>query len=321
MDRPLASGAIDAMTVQDITVGSAGGAHAGFEASPRDYYDLLKPRVMSLVVFTAFAGLVLAPGSIHPVLAIFSLLAIAIGAGASGALNMGLDADIDAVMGRTASRPVPSGRVSRDSAMAFGTMLAAGSVLLLSFTANWTAAALLALTIAFYVIVYTVWLKRRTAQNIVIGGAAGALPPVVGWAAVTGGVSLEPLVMFAIIFLWTPAHFWALAILKRDDYARAGVPMLPVVASAASTNAHILVYAVLTALSGLVPTVLGYASVGYAVVAALLGGWLVARSVILSRASGADVRPAAGRLFGVSIIYLFALFGALLADRAIAALI
>lgn len=285
--------------------------------SPRDYFELLKPRVMSLVVFTAFAGMVLAPGHVHPVLALVSLIAIAVGAGASGALNMGLDADIDARMGRTRLRPVPSGRVERSSAMAFGAILAVGSVLLLSLSANWLAAVLLALTILVYVVVYTMWLKRRTAQNIVIGGAAGALPPVVGWAAATGGVALEPLVLFLIIFLWTPAHFWALAILKRDDYARARVPMLPVVASPAATNAQILVYAVLTALSGLLPAALGHASAAYALVAAGLGGWLVVGAVVLVRAPAEAVRPAAGRLFGVSIVYLFALFAALLADRAL----
>ena len=202
------------------------------DPSPRDFVELLKPRVMSLVVFTALAGMILAPGTLHPVLALLSLAAIAVGAGASGALNMVLDADIDALMSRTARRPLPSGRISPDDALAFGAILAAGSVMVLAFASNWLAAGLLALTILFYVVVYTVVLKRRTAQNIVIGGAAGALPPVVGWAAISGSVSLAPVVMFLIIFLWTPAHFWALAILKRDEYARAGVPMLPVVATA-----------------------------------------------------------------------------------------
>lgn len=291
------------------------------DASPRDFVDLLKPRVMSLVVFTAFAGMALAPGVLHPALSAIALFAIAVGAGASGALNMAYDADIDAVMSRTRSRPVPAGRVSRESALAFGAMLAGGSVILLGSAANWFAAALLALTIGFYVGVYTLWLKRRTAQNIVIGGAAGALPPVVGWAAVTGHVAWEPIVLFAIIFLWTPAHFWALAILKRDDYARAGVPMLPVVATPAATRRQILLYAVLTAVAGVSPAVLGYSGIGYGVVAALLGGWLVHRSVVLLTASAVDERRAAGKLFGVSILYLFALFGALLADRLIGALV
>jgi protoheme IX farnesyltransferase len=291
------------------------------DASPRDYVDLLKPRVMSLVVFTAFAGMALAPGALHPALAAIALFAIAVGAGASGALNMAYDSDIDAVMSRTRTRPVPAGRVSRESALAFGAMLAGGSVILLGMAANWMAAGLLALTIGFYVGIYTLWLKRRTAQNIVIGGAAGALPPVVGWAAVTGGIALEPLVLFLIIFLWTPAHFWALAILKRDDYARAGVPMLPVVASERSTRLQILLYAVLTAIAGPLPTLLGTAGIGYAIVAAGLGAWLVHRSVVLLNATPETERPAAGKLFGVSILYLFALFGALLADRLIGTLL
>jgi protoheme IX farnesyltransferase len=290
-------------------------------ASPKDYFDLLKPRVMSLVVFTAFVGMVLAPGFIHPVLAVISLAAIAVGAGASGALNMALDSDIDAVMGRTARRPIPSGRVTREAATGFGTMLAAGSVLLLAFASSYLAAGLLAFTILFYVVVYTLWLKRRTPQNIVIGGAAGALPPVVAWAAVTGGVALEPLVLFLIIFLWTPPHFWALAILKRDEYARAGVPMMPVVRSAEETRLQILGYAVLTALSGLLPTVLGYTGPAYAVVAASLGVWFVWRAERLRRAGDGEERRLAGRLFGVSIVYLFALFGALLADHALAGVI
>ena len=304
--------------------GNAAGAAAlteavSDEATWRDFADLLKPRVMSLVVFTAFAGLILAPGTLHPVLALTALVAIAVGAGASGALNMALDADIDAVMRRTATRPVPSGKVGREEAMAFGCILSVLSVMVLGLVANWLAASLLALTIAFYVVVYTMVLKRRTAQNIVIGGAAGALPPVVGWAAVSPQMALEPWVMFAIIFLWTPAHFWALAILKREDYARAGVPMLPVVASARATHFNIAVYAGLTALAGLLPTVLGYASLGYGTVAALLGGWLVARSVALWRSR--EERPAAGKLFAASIVYLFALFGALLADRLISVLL
>ncbi|MCF3933507.1 heme o synthase [Acuticoccus sp. M5D2P5] len=301
------------MTIRD----SEAAAIVLSEASPNDFVELLKPRVMSLVVFTAFVGMVLAPGSVHPVLAAISLFAIAVGAGASGALNMGFDSDIDSVMSRTALRPVPSGRVSRDAALSFGGMLALGSVVVLGMASNWTAAALLTVTIGFYIGIYTLWLKRRTPQNIVIGGAAGALPPVVAWAAVTGSVALEPIILFVIIFLWTPAHFWALAILKRDDYARAGVPMLPVVASKAATRAQILLYAVLTAISGILPTVLGYAGLFYAVVAVGLGAWLVQRALILRKSDDASERGDAGRLFGVSIVYLFALFGALLADRAL----
>jgi len=290
-------------------------------ASPRDYFDLLKPRVMSLVVFTAFAGMVLAPGEMHPVLAAVALLAIAVGAGASGALNMALDFDVDAVMSRTSRRPIPAGRVARDEAIGFGVILSLFSVILLAFASNYLAAGLLAFTIFFYVVIYTVGLKRRTPQNIVIGGAAGALPPVVAWAAVTGTVTVEPLVLFLIIFLWTPPHFWALAILKRDDYARAGIPMLPVVASRTSTRRQILVYAVLTALSGLLPSALGFASLGYGIVAALLGAWFVAGAESLRRAGEADERRLAGKLFGASILYLFAVFGALLADSAIGGLV
>ena len=290
-------------------------------AGPRDFYELLKPRVMSLVIFTAFAGMALAPGMMNPVLAAIALVSIAVGAGAAGALNMAFDADIDAVMSRTSERPIPSGRVGREAAIIFGVMLSVGSVMLLGFAANYVAAALLATTIVFYVGVYTLWLKRRTPQNIVIGGAAGALPPVVAWAAVTGSVAMEPIVLFGIIFLWTPPHFWALAILKRDDYARAGIPMLPVVASAATTRAQILIYAVLTALSGLLPFALGFASVAYAAVAVGLGAWFVARAEMLRRATADVERRCAGKVFGVSIVYLFALFGALIADRAVASLI
>ncbi|MEM0908679.1 MAG: heme o synthase [Pseudomonadota bacterium] len=282
---------------------------------PRDFYDLMKPRVMALVIFTALAGALLAPGSLHPVLIALSLCAIAIGAGASGALNMVFDADIDAVMSRTRTRPVPSGRVSRNDAMAFGTILSAGSVLVLSLTANYLAAGLLAFTIFFYAVIYTLVLKRRTAQNIVIGGAAGALPPVVAWAAVTGTVTLEPIIMFIIIFLWTPAHFWALAILKRDEYARANIPMLPVVATARETRWQILIYAVLTGLSGLLPTIFGFASLAFGAVALGLGGWFIQRSWRLLKADEATERAEAGRLFGVSIVYLFALFGALMVDH------
>ncbi|GAB5374285.1 MAG: heme o synthase [Acuticoccus sp.] len=288
---------------------------------PRDFYDLLKPRVMSLVVFTALAGVLLAPGSIHPILALLSLGAIAVGAGASGALNMVFDADIDAVMTRTRTRPLPSGRVQREDALAFGAILSAGSVMVLGFASNWLAAGLLAFTIFFYVGVYTLFLKRRTAQNIVIGGAAGALPPVVGWAAVAGSVSLEPIVLFAIIFLWTPAHFWALAILKRDEYARAGVPMLPVVASAGHTRRQIVLYAVLTALAGPLPAVLGFASPVYGAIAVVLGLWQAWCALALLKATSETERRNAGRLFGVSILYLFALFGALMADHLIAAVL
>jgi protoheme IX farnesyltransferase len=210
-----------------------------------DFVALMKPRVMSLVVFTALVGLVVAPGDLHPALAVIALIAIAVGAGASGALNMWFDADIDARMTRTAGRPIPRGRVTPEEAFTFGMVLAVGSVLTLGVLVNWVAGALLALTIAFYILVYTMWLKRRTPQNIVIGGAAGAFPPMIGWAAVTGGISIESIVMFAIIFMWTPPHFWALALLRSGDYARAGVPMLPVVAGEEETRRQIVIYSAL----------------------------------------------------------------------------
>ncbi|MDQ0470412.1 protoheme IX farnesyltransferase [Labrys wisconsinensis] len=281
-------------------------------ASVGDYVALLKPRVMSLVVFTALTGLVLAPGHIHPVIGLCSLIAIAIGAGGSGALNMWYDADIDAVMSRTRRRPIPAGRVTPGEALAFGIILSAGSVMVLGLVANAVAAGLLAFTILFYVVIYTMWLKRWTPQNIVIGGAAGALPPVVAWAAVTGSVSLESLVLFAIIFMWTPPHFWALALFKSGDYERAGVPMLPVVAGAAETRRQILLYTLALAPVGLLPWFMGFGHALYGVVA-LIGGagmlWL-AFAIWLKPA---DDRPAK-RMFGFSILYLFALFASLLVE-------
>src|SRR5437762_8898020 len=240
-------------------------------AGVEDYVALLKPRVMSLVVFTALVGLLVAPGHVHPVVGFTALLCIAIGAGASGALNMWYDADIDAIMKRTLRRPIPAGRILPGEALAFGSTLAAGSVLVLGILVNWLAAALLAFTIFFYVFIYTMWLKRSTPQNIVIGGAAGAFPPVVGWAAVTGDVSLAPVLMFLIIFLWTPPHFWALGLLKSDDYARAGVPMLPVVAGPDATRKQILIYSVILAPVGLTPTLFGFAGHLYGVVALACG--------------------------------------------------
>jgi len=301
--------------------GAADAALLGAGAEPRDFLALLKPRVMSLVVFTAFTGLVLAPGDVHPVLAAIALLAIAAGAGASGALNHWYDADIDARMRRTAGRPVPSGRVAPAEALAFGLVLACLSGLVLGLAANWLAAGLLAFTILFYVVVYTMWLKRRTPQNIVIGGAAGALPPIVGWAAMAGEVSLLPLLLFAIIFLWTPPHFWALALFRAEDYARAGVPMLPNVAGPPSTRRQILVYAALTAVAGVAPFALGLAGPLLGVPAILLGALFVARAWQLLRHGDADKERAAKRLFGFSILYLFAVFAAALLDRAAGALL
>ncbi len=282
-----------------------------------DYIALLKPRVMSLVVFTALVGMVAAPGSLPPVLAAVALLAIAVGAGASGALNMWYDADIDAVMARTAGRPVPAGRIGADEALAFGLVMAVLSVLVLGVAINWLAAALLAFTIFFYAIVYTMVLKRRTAQNIVIGGAAGALPPVIGWVAVSGSLAVEPLVLFAIIFLWTPPHFWSLALFKVGDYARAGIPMLPNVAGDVATRRQILIYSIVLAAAGIAPWVLGMATPYYGMAAAVLGIEFVRRAVAVWRDRPGSGNRAARSLFGYSIIYLFALFLVLLCESVV----
>jgi protoheme IX farnesyltransferase len=280
-----------------------------------DYVALLKPRVMSLVLFTGIAGLVLAPGSIHIATALSALLAIAVGAGASGALNMAYDADIDRVMSRTRSRPVPRGAIPAGSAAAFGATLAVGSVTVMGLFVNLVAAALLAFTILFYVVVYTGWLKRRTPQNIVIGGLAGALPPAIGWAAVTGSLAFEPLVLVAIIFLWTPPHFWALSLFRADDYARAGVPMLPVVKGKDSTRRQIALYTVLVVFSGFLPVVLGFGGGLYFAANALIGGWFLMGSVQVLRERDTAREPRARRLFAISILYLFALFAALIIEQ------
>jgi protoheme IX farnesyltransferase len=289
------------------------------EASARDYFELLKPRVMSLVVFTAFAGLVLAPGHINPFIGFTAILCIAIGAGASGALNMWYDADIDAVMSRTAKRPIPAGKILPQEALAFGLTLSAFSVIILGLAVHWFAAGLLAFTIFFYVAIYTMWLKRSTPQNIVIGGAAGAFPPMIGWACVTGGVSVESIVLFLIIFLWTPAHFWALALFKMGDYGAVGVPMMPNVCGEATTKRQIVIYAVLTAVSGVCPTLLGFASLGYGAFATAMGLGFVWYSLGVLRMPEGDKRMVpAKKLFAFSIAYLFAIFSALLVDYAIA---
>jgi heme o synthase len=279
-----------------------------------DYVTLMKPRVMSLVVFTALVGFVLAPGRVHPMLGSLALLCIAVGAGAAGVLNMWYDADIDAVMARTARRPIPLGRILPSKALAFGLTLAVGSVLVLGIFVNPAAAALLAFTISFYVVVYTMWLKRRTPQNIVIGGASGALPPIVGWVAATGGIGIEPILLFLIIFLWTPPHFWALSLCRTGEYARARIPMLPVVAGMAETQRQILIYTLL-----LVPTAislwpLGFAGPTYGAVALAAGAVMIALALRL-RAAGAVAgqRPAA-RLFAFTILYLFLLFAVLFVE-------
>jgi protoheme IX farnesyltransferase len=282
------------------------------EADVGDYLALLKPRVMSLVIFTALIGLLIAPGHFHPVLAITSLLCIAVGAGASGALNMALEADIDALMSRTANRPIPRGRVTSSEALAFGLTLSFFAVLTLGILVNWYAGALLAFTIFFYVVIYTLWLKRRTAQNIVIGGAAGALPPVVAWVAATGSIAPEPLLLFLIIFFWTPPHFWALALFRTDDYARAGVPMLPVVAGPDATRLQILLYTIVLVAVAAAPWPLGYFDAVYGVVSLALGAgmlWL-AVEVFRKRERSRSLR-ANRKLFAFSILYLFALFATL----------
>ena len=285
------------------------------EATAGDFFALLKPRVMSLVVFTAIVGLVAAPASINPLIAAIAILCIAIGAGASGALNMWYDADIDAVMKRTAKRPVPSGRVQPGEALAFGLVLSVLSVMTLGVLVNWLAAALLAFTIFFYAVIYTMWLKRWTPQNIVIGGAAGSFPPMIGWVAATGSISLESVILFLIIFLWTPPHFWALALFKSDDYQRAGIPMLPNVAGEAATRLQILLYSLVVAPVAVLPWALGYTSAFYGIAAALLGAGFVWYAWKVYRMPDSDrtMKPAKA-LFGYSLLYLSAIFSIYLVD-------
>ncbi len=287
-------------------------------AEPRDFFALLKPRVMSLVVLTALAGLLIAPGHLHPLLGFTALLAISIGAGASGALNMWYDADIDARMTRTRTRPVPAGRITPGEALAFGLTLSGFSVVTLGIVANWLAAFLLAFTIFFYAVIYTMWLKRWTPQNIVIGGAAGALPPVVAYAAATGTMAIEPWVLFAIIFIWTPPHFWALALVKSTEYARVGVPMMPNAKGPDRTRTEILVYSILLAPIGVAPWLMGFASLVYGVVSIIGGVAMIAFAVNVYRVRSAEHGDkAAMKLFGVSILYLFALFGLIVVERLI----
>jgi protoheme IX farnesyltransferase len=287
-------------------------SHASFG----DLVALMKPRVMSLVVFTALVGLLVAPGHLEPLIGFVALLCITAGAGAAGVLNMWYDADIDAVMTRTAMRPIPRGRVSRAEALAFGLMLSAGSIAVLGFAVNIAAAALLAFTIFFYVVVYTMWLKRQTPQNIVIGGAAGAFPPVIGWVAVTGRIGVEPLILFLIIFLWTPPHFWALSLNRAGEYARAGIPMLPVVAGTAETKRQILIYTFLLVPISILPWALGFAGALYGATAGMFGVTIILLALQLRRSSDVEKRPAR-LLFAFSILYLFVLFAAVLADAAV----
>ena len=297
---------------QDIALAGGPAVLPQADAAVGDYLALLKPRVMSLVVFVGFAGLVVAPGSLHPVLAAVAVLCIAVGAGAAGAINMWYDRDIDAVMTRTRARPIPRGAIEPAEALAFGVVLSLFSVMLLGVAVNWTAAGLLALAIGFYVFVYTLWLKRRTPQNIVIGGAAGAFPPMIGWAAASGEIGFDSLLLFLLIFLWTPPHFWALALYKESDYAKAGVPMLPVVAGKAATRRQIMAYALILFPVALAPAAIGTAGLAYGVVAACSGGLFIflASRVLLEKSD-----RAARQLFGYSILYLFVLFAMLIVDR------
>jgi len=287
-------------------------------AGPADFVALLKPRVMSLVVFTAAATMIAAPGSLHPVLALTALLCIAVGAGAAGALNQWFDADIDAIMTRTRNRPVPSGKVSPQEALEFGATLAGFSVFAMAFLVGYVPAALLASTIAFYIFIYTMWLKRRTVQNIVIGGAAGALPPVIAWAAATGDAfAALPWLLFLIIFLWTPPHFWALALAGSDDYARAKVPMLPVVKGSRATRVQILLYSVALVAAALAPFALNLVGPVFAVTAAVAGVGFIGLAAVLYFSVETKERASALRLFAYSIFYLFALFTALAVDKLI----
>ena len=287
----------------------------------RDFLALTKPRVMSLVVFTGLCGLIAAPVAINPVLGFTAVLCIALGAGAAGALNQWYEADIDALMTRTADRPLPAGRMDRQSALHFGVGLSFFSVLLLYLATNWVAATILSVSILFYVLVYTVWLKRRTPQNIVIGGAAGAFPPVIGWAAATGDVGLLPILLFSLIFLWTPPHFWALALFMKSDYAKAGVPMLPVVAGERNTRLQILLYTLPMAAIAVLPWAMHLTGAIYGSIAAAASLVFLALSarVAIRRSHDGDAMKAEKQLFAFSIVYLFGVFAALAVDRVVLA--
>jgi len=290
----------------------AGGARV------EDYLALLKPRVMSLVVFTAMVGMFLAPGHINPIIAAISILCIAVGAGASGALNMWYDSDIDAVMSRTHNRPIPAGRVERNDALIMGLVLSGFSVVILGLAANWVAAALLAFTIFFYAVIYTMWLKRSTPQNIVIGGAAGSFPPMIGWACVTGGVDLSSALLFLIIFLWTPPHFWALALYKQGDYGAANIPMMPNVKGERHTKIEIIVYSVLLVASTLAPLWTGLAGWLYETVAVVTGITFLVLAVRLFGTEGVEMKKLGRKLFIYSSSYLFVIFLAFIVDHALA---
>ena len=290
---------------------------AAMPADWRDFLALTKPRVMTLVVFTGLCGLLVAPYALPPALAFTAILCIALGAGAAAALNMWYEADLDAKMKRTRNRPIPAGRMDRQSALHFGVGLAFFSVILMGLATNWFAAAVLAVSILFYVLVYTVWLKRRTPQNIVIGGAAGAFPPMIGWAAVTGDVTLLPVLLFALIFLWTPPHFWALSLFVQTDYAAAGVPMLPVVSGARVTRQQIALYTLPMAAAAIAPWPLGLAGPIYGLAASLLSlaFLILSLRVLANKASEPAGMKPEKRLFWFSVVYLFAVFGMLVVDR------
>ena len=286
-------------------------------ATPRDFLELLKPRVMSLVVFTALCGMLVAPGHLNVAVGVISLFAITVGAGASGALNMVYDADIDAVMARTRGRPIPDGRVQASEALAFGVILSILSVMVLTLVSNWIAGALLGGTILFYAVVYTMWLKRSTPQNIVIGGAAGALPPMIGYAVTTGSVTWASFVLFAIIFMWTPPHFWALALVKSDEYAKAGIPMMPNVKGPDRTRTEILAYTILLVPLGVAPWAMGLGGALYGAVSVLAGAAMLWFAVQVYRIREGDAATAAAKnLFGYSILYLMLLYAVLLAEHA-----
>ena len=287
------------------------GMTAGAEVA--DYVEILKPRVMALVVFTGFVGLVVAPGHLHPVLAVVAVLCLAVGAGAAGAVNMWYERDIDALMRRTAGRPLPAGRMMPGEALGFSVVLGVGAVLLMGLAVNWVAAELLALTIGFYVFVYTIWLKRRTPQNIVIGGAAGAFPPIIGWAAVTGDIGWGAIALFAIIFFWTPPHFWALSLYRTGDYAAAGVPMLPVVAGPRETKRQMLLYTLMLWPAAAVPWLLGVAGGLYVACALLLSAVFTGVAIQVYYDEG---ERSARRMFAFSLLYLFLVFSLLLVDHA-----
>lgn len=283
----------------------------------RDFFALTKPRVMSLVIFTGLCGLLAAPGAVHPVIGFTAVLCVALGAGGAASLNQWWEADLDAGMKRTAARPIPAGRMARTDARDFGIALSVGSVLLMGLAVNWLAAAILAVSIVYYAVVYTVWLKPRTPQNIVIGGGAGAFPPMIGWVAVTGEITAMPVLLFAIIFFWTPPHFWALALFVQSDYAKVGIPMMPVVKGEKSTRRQILLYSLLLLPLALSPWLIGGTGLLYGGAAAVLTALFVALSLpVAFRTAGPDdrMRPEK-RLFGYSVLYLFALFAALVADR------